>query len=426
MCLPIRSPVPFLDFPARIVLSKKATQGQTKAKIVASPPKAKSDSGQTSEQLTKDGYLVSIESNKPAVSEQVSNAILISSMNQKPDNETSGFEMNEEKNAESNSQEDANEYNESSHSYGSSDLEDYSSYLSTMQGTASSFKRKSQLIESYYTANGRKQFEESNMDPTPTFQIDGSFKSSTSEPSLNNEIPGLSSTKTSCESNGLSISHEVLTESHNLRETNAFQDQVRSIVTPTKDNKEWNSEAECRRIASTAECPSTGKKYIKSKFIILKGEIIDQWLEIKRKTGYGEMSDPDFVHYLLRLEERRQDMVTKARAANLDLDVNNNSSCLPATSSHSDVQCTDLPDGQKQGSINIDGLSSPSSSSGTLSVGGSPDKSWSEVSASLSDEKRGKRPLDPTYMLSPPSAKKPRFFSDATQKQMRWAAQVLR
>lgn len=36
------------------------------------------------------------------------------------------------------------------------------------------------------------------------------------------------------------------------------------------------------------------------------GDICDRWFEIKKKTGFGEMSDPKFIHYLLRLEEERQ------------------------------------------------------------------------------------------------------------------------
>lgn len=32
----------------------------------------------------------------------------------------------------------------------------------------------------------------------------------------------------------------------------------------------------------------------------------ERWMKIKNQTGFGEMTDPQFVQYLLRLEEERQ------------------------------------------------------------------------------------------------------------------------
>jgi len=39
----------------------------------------------------------------------------------------------------------------------------------------------------------------------------------------------------------------------------------------------------------------------------LTGDICDRWLDVKNRTGFVEMTDPKFVHYLLRLEETRQE-----------------------------------------------------------------------------------------------------------------------
>jgi len=36
------------------------------------------------------------------------------------------------------------------------------------------------------------------------------------------------------------------------------------------------------------------------------GDICDWWLQLKSRAGYEEMSDPAFIHYLLRKEEARQ------------------------------------------------------------------------------------------------------------------------
>jgi hypothetical protein len=50
------------------------------------------------------------------------------------------------------------------------------------------------------------------------------------------------------------------------------------------------------------------------------GDICDRWFDIKRKTGFSEMSDPKFIHYLLRSEDEKQTKKTKITDASVQTD----------------------------------------------------------------------------------------------------------
>ncbi|XP_053402794.1 uncharacterized protein LOC123548860 [Mercenaria mercenaria] len=417
----ITEPVPFLDYPARIVSTGKSGCSKKLSEIVASP-KDKVKSGQNSDTSLGEEKIAEMISfanmlekinEKGAVNKQpkrkklfkrrrtddvkvqekdshdisstdsehgtdkivdiVENvkqqdtAIDIVTLNQdeeeKPENKSDFIEGGEEQPATSVSMnkdieqhKDKNMFNElellvskqnslsescneSNDSYDSSDLETYEKFVSNRKATSDIMKPKSQLIESYYTSQGMKEMKRCNLEPKHSFPVAGTYVTSENSPKIAEleSVTSESSLKTTAGEAGKlnTQSKKTLPETASLNSENStLTPKIRSGLGPVKvkcsseSDILLQSKPEVTQTSSLTQANQKSftvggkqvKRLIKTKFIILKGDICDRWFDIKRKTGFGEMSDPKFIHYLLRSEEERQTKMTQINEAQVQTD----------------------------------------------------------------------------------------------------------
>ncbi|KAL4235059.1 hypothetical protein ACF0H5_006697 [Mactra antiquata] len=230
--------------------------------------------------------------------------------------------------------------------YDSSDAENYEKFI--LNKARNSMKRKSQLIESYYTAERLQEQTFNNMVPSSSKDNDlndsepyivdrnACISSQSAEPEYSSEmnahnvcvdIPGNCGmltllTKTSPQELSLapnfvsSVTAPPLASSYLLNATNRKNlyglnfNSGRRQVTHTVNSGCVHHHGMFRHTSEAVIGPKSfpcyREMFIKTKLIILKGEMCDKWMKIKNQTGFGEMTDPQFLQYLMRLEEERQ------------------------------------------------------------------------------------------------------------------------
>ncbi|XP_060591554.1 uncharacterized protein LOC132746434 [Ruditapes philippinarum] len=257
--------------------------------------------------------------------------------------------------------------NESSSSYDSSDLETYEKFVSKRK-MSDVRKPKSQFMESYFTNQGMKELKSGNMESnnsTTGFSI--TSKSNLKEMDLkivpqrntpkevemeivdsNLQNKTLPSQKTSFCSKSSSDVAEIRQEVGPLEVkcSSAGDMAVHSIPDVTKSLSEINQR-------SFTVSGKQVKKLIKTKFIILKGDICDRWFDIKRKTGFSEMSDPKFIHYLLRSEDERQTKKTKITDASVQTDRCSNLDRNQANRTETSLDCIKVDPDRMNYNVNM-------------------------------------------------------------------------
>ncbi|XP_052231986.1 uncharacterized protein LOC127845224 isoform X2 [Dreissena polymorpha] len=354
-------PVPFVDFPARIVITKVGNKPQ----IVASPLKVKSITQM--EDCTDDEK----ESSDISLKEPIKNKEQTDSINMllNPQLLNSCYgEKNQCTDESLMTGSKSPKLDEASPAPVSNDIE-IASEISQLTNKAS-FKRKTQLIETYLMSN--KASDVPNTDDMQT-------------PDINGRLDNSSKTNVTRDKADSNNAADCIMKNHSIANMKSDESvQKSNCLSNEKTKLPQDSNSSASQPSVTPNTPS-GKKFIKTKFIILKGEICDRWLQVKRRTGFGDMSDPTFVHYLLRLEEARQVHV------------------------NSDASCQGCP-------FNVvDGTSRPSSVT-ELQANNTALKTCTGV----------KRQLEGMYKVGCAPAKKAKFYSNATEKQMSWAKEVFR
>ena len=308
--LSVKSPVPFVDYPARIVSSKEnCDAGSVKMTIVASPPKEKKseeNKSKTVEETVKNKLDTDIKQNAANSTDNdgqkdlnIKESGLKEIAVQVPNKEAS--DMNEDK-----SSLDGYE------SYDSADMESYQKFM-RMQSTATSLKRKSQLIESYFTTCGKKHFEEIHIEAKPAHEINGTYQTplcesvsasktttpskpvctsvafvSSSLTSMSSSVPMLSAAtwpspavsviaSADIQASSLPQTSQHLPNSRIMTQVNEPDCITVPVVstscvqTPVKATKSQSGHSVYTPVGSIPTS-SSEKRMLKSKFIILKGE----------------------------------------------------------------------------------------------------------------------------------------------------------